>query len=405
MRLANIIAVLGLLLSTQFSTQLAAKSVTGAIDAKTFKQLTKAQNLVADSEYGEALDVLGRLRERKSLGGYAKAQVWNYTGYVYATQGDFTKAIDAYQHVLNQEDVPTALRVNARYILGQLYFQTEQYQQSIDNLLLWLKTVTSPSSTAYVLVAQGYYQLSDHDEALSHLNNALELQQSNDKSIPEPWLQLKASLLFSKQDFAGTADVYEILMREYPKVQYLKQLAGLYGELGLTKKRLVTFDAAYEHGVLEKGNEQLNLAYMFIEQDMPFKAGVILERALNKGDLERGIKNQTLLANIWSQAGQHDKAISAYKDAAALSDDGELYAKLAGVYYQDGKYQACVDASRAAVEKGGVTLPGQNFMLLGLSLVNLEKYEAALQAFRQAKDYGKSFKAAKEWEKYLLSLL
>lgn len=408
-----------LLAVVSFSQQVNARAASGAIDAKTFKQLTKAQNYVAKEAFDDALAILDKLSKKKKLSSYALAQVWNYQGYVYATKGQYKAAIQSYQKVLNQKDVPEALVLNARYVLGQLYFQMEAYQKSIDSLLLWVESVKSPSATAFIMLAQAHYQLSKHDVALGFVNKAINRQEAISKSqesklkqtkavqagVPESWLQLKAALHFAKQDIRSTVDAYEVLLREYPSSQYLKQLAGLYGELGLNQKRLNTFDAAYEHGELEKGKEQLNLAYMFLEQGLPYKAAVVLEKALRNNDLKTNLKNQTLLAGLWSQSGQHDKAIPAYQQAAQLSDDGELYARLAGVFYQAVDYASCVKASKKASEKGGLLLPGQNFLLRGLSLVNLGKLDAALQAFRQAKEHKKSFKAAREWEKYTLAQL
>ncbi len=394
--------------------QVNAKAASGAIDAKTFKQLTKAQNYVAKEAFDDALAVLDKLSKKKKLSSYALAQVWNYQGYVYATQGQYTNAIQSYQQVLKQEDVPEALVLNARYVLGQLYFQLEDYKKAINSLLLWVDSVKSPSAIGFIMLAQANYQLSKYDEALDFVNKAISRQESvsvksaskQDKtkqfSTPESWLQLKAALYFAKQDMKNTVAAYEVLLRHYPNPQYLKQLAGLYGELGLNQKRLTTFDAAYEHGELGKGKEQLNLAYMFLEQELPYKAAVVLEKAMNSGDLKMTLKHQTLLAGLWSQSGQHDKAIPAYQEAAQLSDDGELYARLAGVFYQAVDYASCIKASEKASQKGGLRLPGQNYLLKGLSLVNIGKFEDALQAFRQAKNYKKTFKAAKEWESYTL---
>lgn len=389
------------------SSHVQARAASGAIDAKTFKQLTKAQNYVAKEAFDDALMVLDKLGKKKNLSSYALAQVWNYQGYVYATKGQYTNAIQSYQKVLKQKDVPEALVLNARYVLGQLYFQTEAYQNAINSLLLWVESVKSPSAVAFIMLAQAHYQLSKYDLSLDFINKAITRQNMllQGAKVPESWLQLKAALHFAKQDIKNTVGTYEVLLRQYPNPQYLKQLAGLYGELGLHQKRLVTFDAAYEHGELGKGKEQLNLAYMFLEQGLPYKAAVVLEKALSNGDLKTNLKYQTLLAGLWSQSGQHDKAIPAYQQAAQLSDDGELYARLAGVFYQAVDYASCVKASKQASAKGGLLLPGQNFLLRGLSLVNLGKFEKALQAFRLAKEHKKSFKAAREWEKYTLAQL
>ena len=110
--------------------------------------------------------VLEKENKKKNRSSYALAQVWNYQGYVYATKGQFSDAIQSYQQVLKQKDVPEALVLNARYVLGQLYFQLEAYQDAIDSLLLWVDEVKSPSAIALIMLAQAHYQLSKYDLAL-----------------------------------------------------------------------------------------------------------------------------------------------------------------------------------------------------------------------------------------------
>ena len=388
------------------NTNLLAKSggrTAGAIDAKTFRRLTKAQDYVANGQQEDALEILKELGKKRLLSDYAKAQVWNYQGYIYALDEQYVLAIEAYNKVLEQKDVPEVLIQNARFIIGQLYFQLAQYQAAIDSLVLWVESAKSDRSTAWVLIAQAHFQLSQYAKALDSINRAITRQKSKAAQIPENWLQLQAALYFSNEDIKNTVKVYEVLVQDYPNTLYLKQLAGLYGELELDRQRLTLFDSVYEHGALTEGKEQLNLAYMYQEQGVPFKAGKVLEKALHEGVIEEDLKNLRLLGGFWSQAGQHKDAIAAYQRAAALSDDGEIYAQLASVFYQAADYRACVDAANAATEKGGLESPGQNFMLQGLSLINLDKPEQALQAFRQAKDFKRHFSSAKEWERYTLT--
>ncbi|OUS23739.1 hypothetical protein A9Q99_27265 [Gammaproteobacteria bacterium 45_16_T64] len=400
-----VIGLLMVLLLNLGGSTLAWAGTTGAIDAKTFRQLNKAKDLVADEHFDDALKVLDKLQQRKSVRGYAKAQVLNYQGYVYASKQSYRKAITSYQEVLKQEDVPEALVLNAHYVMGQLYLQLEQYADSIESLLRWKSLAKKPSSTGLMMLAQCYYLTGKYSLALPPLAIAI-AQKNNTKSlVPESWLQLQAALYFALDDMKNTVTVYEMLLVQYPKARYLKQLAGLYGELGQKKKRLSTFDAAYEHGLLSLGSEQRNLANMYLEQGVPFKAAKLIDGAIKNNSVEGNTKNLRLLASIWALSGENSKAIDTYQQAAKLSDDGEIDARLAAVYYDAGDYQLCVTSANEANKKGGITNPGRNNLLLGLALVNLEKYSQALQAFRLAKDDKKTFDSAREWERYTLSHL
>lgn len=383
----------------------AVAGTTGAIDAKTFKQLNRAKDYVADAQYEEALAVLEALRERKSVKGYARAQVLNYQGYVYASTQAYTQAIDSYQQVLTLDDVPTALTLNAHYVIGQLYFQIEQYDSALASLLRWKSLAKTPSAVGLVMLSQCYYQNAEYSKSLETLSAGIAMNTDKQVPVPEQWWQLQAALYFALDDIPNTVTTYETLLRQYPKARYLKQLAGLYGETGQKKRRLSTFDAAYEQGLLSLGSEKRNLANMYLAQGVPFKAAQLIEEALSNGELEANLKYLRLLASVWALAGEHAKAIDAYHQAAKVSDDGEIDARLAAVYYDAGEYRQCIQSAREASAKGGLLNPGRNQLLLGLALVNVEKYADALQAFRRSKDDKKTFDAAKEWEKYTLSQL
>ncbi|MCF6201714.1 MAG: CpsD/CapB family tyrosine-protein kinase, partial [Hydrogenimonas sp.] len=71
---------------------------------------------------------------------------------------------------------------------------------------------------------------------------------------------------------------FEKLVSLYPKTNYLKQLAGMYGELGKDNRRLAIFDSIYLNDELKKSGDILNLAYMFLGQDVPYKAAKIIAK-------------------------------------------------------------------------------------------------------------------------------
>lgn len=377
----------------------AQQKATGAIDARTFDKLMKAQELAEKGQYDDALAELDQLKGAK-LNSYATAQMFNFYAYIYASKNDYKKAIAAYQEVLKQEGAPEGLKLTAKYTLAQLYFQTEDYASCIRLMEEWLATAEKPTATAHIMLAQAYYQIEGYDKALSNVDAAIRLETEAGKPVQEAWLRLAAALHYAKNDYARTAQVYEQLLARYPKVMYLKQLAGMYSELGQDIKRLAVYDAVYEHGALKNESEVLNLAYMFLGQNMPYKAGRIIEIGMQQGLIEKSGKNIETLANAWAAASEHEKAIPALTEAAERSDKGLLYARLAGVYFDAGDYDKAAEAAIKADQKGGLKNEAGNLMLLGMAYFNSKKYEDALQAFRRAKQDKKMFADAAKWEEY-----
>lgn len=375
------------------------EQATGAIDAATFERLMKAQELTEAGRHDQALAELDQLKGRK-LNDYAQAQMWNFYAFIYANQERYRQSIDAYQKVVAQPGAPEGLKLQAKYTIAQLYFQLEDYQACIRFMNEWLKEVEKPTPTAHIMLAQAYYQAEQYDPALRNVEAAIKLENEAGKPLQESWLRLLAALYYAKSDYARTAQVYEKLIQLYPKTSYLKQLAGMYSELGREMKRLAVYDAVYEHGALGQESEVLNLAYMFLGQGLPYKAGKIIEAGMTQGTIDKSAKNIETLANAWAAASEHKKAIPALTQAAQQSDKGLLYARLAGVYFDAGNYAEAAEAANKADQKGGLKDVGGNLILMGMAYFNQKQYEDALQAFRRAKQHKRNFADAAKWEEY-----
>ncbi|RZO83427.1 MAG: hypothetical protein EVA65_14715 [Oceanococcus sp.] len=374
----------------------------GAIDARTFDQLTKAQELAAEDRHDDALYILDRLKERGRLNSYATAQLWNFYAFIYASRDEYQQAIDAYFKVMEQEDASNGLVLTAKYTIAQLYFQMEQYGDCIRFMNEWLETADKPTPTAHIMLAQAYYQTHEYDRAMTHVDDALALERAAGNRVQEGWLRLKAVLSYTKGDYASTAQTYEELISLYPNSTYLRQLAGMYSETGQGGERLAVFDALYEHGALKTESDLLNLAYMWQGEQVPYKAGRIIEQGMAKGAIEESPKNVESLANAWAQANEYEKAIPTLSKAAQISGDGLYYARLAGVHFNAGDYAAAAEAAIQADQQGGLKNPAGNLMLLGMAYFNDRKYEPALQAFRRAKQSRDTFASANKWESYTL---
>lgn len=378
---------------------------TGAIDAKTFEVLTKAQELAEADRYAEAIQTLNTIKHSDKLNSYARSQMWNFYAFIYASQEKYREAIGAYKKILAEVDAPDGLILTAKYTMAQLYFQLEDYQSVINFMEAWIREISKPTATAHIMLAQAYYQTKIYDPALNNLLKAIDIEKAQGKKVKENWLRMKAAIYFEKDDTKNTLKTYEELLHHYPSITYLRQIAGLHGELGNERKRLTTYDAIYLQGALKKESEVLNLAYMYLGQEIPYKAGKIIEAGMKQNLIKESPKNVETLANAWAQANEHKKAIPALRKAASLSDKGLLYARLAGVYFDAGDFKEAAEAAKKANEKGRLKRKDNNLMLMGMALFNIKDFEGALQGFRQAKKSKKSFSDARKWERYTLSEL
>ena len=74
-----------------------------------YRTLSEAQEKAEANQTAEAIATLDRLRNRGSLNSYEAAMMWRFYASIYYSQDNYDDAIQAYQNLLNQSDVPEAL--------------------------------------------------------------------------------------------------------------------------------------------------------------------------------------------------------------------------------------------------------------------------------------------------------
>ncbi len=370
---------------------------TPAMREKTYKQLSEAQVAAEADNYQQALAILNKLRGDDSLNSYERAQMYNFYAFIYYSQDRYNDAVRAYENVLAQPDLPEALENGTIYSLAQLYFQSENYRKSIEYMERWFRVANNPGPEPYVIVAQAYYQLKDYRKALPNIETAMRIARQQGKPVKENWLLLQRLFYYELNDYPKSEQVLKELIRLYPKKAYYTQLSAVYHELNDDKKQLAALEMAHLQGMLDSGREILNLAQLYVANGVPYKGAKILQEAVDNNLVEIKESNLRLLSQSWFMAGEFEKAIPPLQRAAQLSDDGDLYVRLAQSYLNLERHVEAVEALRAGLAKGGVRRPGDAQVMLGMSLYELDRLDQARSAFRVASNYEANERTARQW--------
>jgi len=297
------------------------------------------------------------------------------------------------------------MEINTKYTIAQLYFVQEQWQKGIDALLAWFAMTDKPNASAYVLLAQGYYQTKEYDKALLNVKKAIDMYKADNKLPKEQWYNLARFLYFEKNDINNTVATLEELLKYYPKKDYWVQLSHMYGEQQKESRQLAAMDTAYVQGMLDKGTEQVTMAYLYLNGGVPYRAGKAIEKGLKDGSIEPTSKNYEIAASAWRQAQELDKAIADMEQAAAKSSDGELYARLGNIYLDSDQFDKAIVAINKGLSQGGVKRPDTARLVLGMAYFNTKRYDKAREAFKAAGRDERSAKYSEQWIKYLDSEL
>ena len=381
---------------------------TPALRNKVYEKLAEAQAAAEAKDFNTAAKVLdGMIASggKKALNSYELANVYNLYAFIYYSREDYANALKSYEKVVAQPDIPIAMEVNTKFTIAQLYFVQEQWQKGINALLEWFKVTESPNANAYVLLAQGYYQTKDYNKALFNVEKAIKMYKEKGKLPKEQWYNLARFLYFEKNDVNKTVDVLEELLKYYPKKQYWVQISHMYGEQKKEKQQLAAMETAYVQGMLDKGTEQVTMAYLYLNADVPYKAAKVMDKGLKSESIEGKSKNWEIAGNSWRQAQEIDKAIPAMEEAAARSDKGELYARLGNVYLDGDQFKKAITAINKGLSRGGVKRPDTARLVLGMAYFNDKQYAKAREAFQAAGRDERSAKYAGQWLQYMDSEL
>lgn len=354
-----------------------------SMSESTYKKLTEAQEAIDAKDTATAKQVLNQMLERRDrLNGNEVGQVYNMLGFVYFSEENYPQAINAYRQVIAQgEDIPAGLEVTTLYTLAQLSFVNEDYQQALDYMETWITKANNPGAEPYIFMGQVYYQMENYPAATTQIEKGIEIARERGVPLKEQWWALLNFLYYEQENWPRVLDTLEILVRDFPKADYWRRLAGIHGQLGNDDKSLWTYEAADVAGFLERSSDYTNLAGLLMQSEVPYRAARVLERGLEAEVVDRTDRTLQSLGQAWQLAQEVDKAIPVYLEAAKLSDDGTIYERLASLYLDADQYDNCIDAANGALDKGGLRSIQNMYVIRGMCQYNQDKMTAARQSF------------------------
>ncbi len=347
---------------------------------------------------------LNQLLENKdNLKSYDRSVMWNAWAFVYFSDGNYPKAMDAYARLIDEPEVTIGLRVGALLSLAQLNLLEENYEKGIELILQWMSEVETITAQSYSLLGQAYYQTGDFKKALSSMETAVTMAEEEGYKPRENWYVIMAACIGEmkkeigeKESLLRQIDIYEILVNYYPKKQYFIQLGGSYGQLGREKEYMIVLKAAYQKDLLNRESEYLALTQLLLLNQNPYWAAEVFEHGQKKmitivdekTEEEKLVpviksteKNLKLLADAWRMAQEIDKAIPVLEKAAKMSKTGEAYVLLGNLYLSEDKLEQAADAILKGLEKGKIKKLSPVYLTLGQVYFELQKFDDAKKNF------------------------
>jgi tetratricopeptide (TPR) repeat protein len=368
-----------------------------AVSKEVYDRIQKAQEQVDAKNYDGALSIIQALRSKDSLTEYERQNVLNYLGFIYYNMDRIADAMKTYEEMLKIPSMEAQIRKQTVYTLAQLNTMEENYAKAVQYLDQYLTLESNPAPDPYILYAQNLYQLNRYPDMVKPIETAMDIARKREQDVKEDWYVLLNFAYFQQENYTKVRDIQKILLMNWPKKRYWFSLAGAYTELGEEENLIYAYDAAHTQGLLDRESELVTMAQLYMQAEVPYKAGVLLDGEMKKGTVAKDAKNYRLLSQAWTLAQEDEKSIPALQEAARLGDEGDLFIRLANAYLNLDQHEECVSAARNGLQKGDLKSRDNAQITLGMCLYNQRKYQDAIVAFREAAKTERSQRISRQW--------
>ena len=360
-----------------------------------FRLIEKSQELLAEEKYDEAMEPLQSIMDGENFKAYEKAVAIQTSGYIYAGKEDYEATIGAFERAIATGDLPPRVVSDLTYGLAQLHLAKERPRKSLQLMEQWFAAQEKePGGDPYALKAQIHLILDELRAAEQAIKKAL----SKEEEPKQQWTRILLSVLLQEERYGEARPILEDAVQIWPGVKaFWEQLTAIYYHFEEEDLAFVARRAMHVQDMLVSTKELSSMAQLYLYHDVPIKAAEILQSGMDGDRIEKTEKNYELLARAYMQAREWDKAIAPLTRAAEMSDEGKFYVQLAQSYVQGEKWGLAESALVKALNKGGLDDEADSWLLLGIARTRLEKYDAAIKAFRKAGDDDDVAKDAFRW--------
>lgn len=377
--------------------------VTEKLSPQVYERILEAQTALDEKRLNEAEAILDTLRAERAgkLNDYEQGQIYNFLAAIHYEQGKTQQTISDYQQIVKLDGVPEGLKNNALFRLAQLYFVEEDYSKSIRVLDAWMARVESVQPDAWMLKAQAYYQMEDYQGAIAPSLEAFKEARKRKTPPKESWFALLRAAYYEVGDYKKASKLLILLIKQYPKEAYYKQLAGMLGLMESQRGQLALMHAAYQADMLETESELLNTARLYMAEDAPFAAIELIKREMRAKRIEPTADNLQLLAQAMALGKEYEQQVPVLERAAELSGEAKQYLYLGQAQMALYRWADAAKSLQQAVQIGGLDRVGNIHMQIGTAYYNVKQFARAKRAFLAAANYPDTEQQASQWVRFV----
>ncbi len=372
-----------------------------ALSERQYRLLEKAQELVAEESYQEALaETQDAVDDWDS--GLGLVLILQLRGQVYQLLDQTENTLKSYERALSLEVLEGTRRSALAAAIAQLYLIDSQPEKARAVLIPALEAPAGEglnhAAQAYVIVAISYQTQERWRDSLPWLVQA----EAYATSIPENWLAMRAAAEFQISDFAAAEVTMRRLVERAPdKRNYWIQLAAAQQFQEKQAQQLATLEIAHQRGLISGSSEELLMIQLQAAQDMPARAARNLEQRISElssveGSSEEYLDDERRLLSAYQRKAR-DLALAA---ETMVSNDSSSVNEAIQLATMDGDCDLVHELSRSHIRK----LEGLTMISVAQCSLNDRDTASAREWFQRASEKSDSAVIASQWLTYLSDL-
>jgi len=368
------------------------------LSAQVGEAVLEAQACIDVDDHACMIRIMTELAGRDDLSPYESFIVYQLRARSQFSIDRTDLAIRDFQSALNTGAAITDEVINIRTILGQFYLVEENIPEAIRQFELAIAAGAELTPNLSKTIAQAYLQA-------ERIADGVRYAEIFYNGTPNK----------TEGDFNLMHYFYQQLERRTDELRVVRDYLNAYPGSRLAWQNLVTLyalqdnvDSAFEankmmylNGLFQEENELVRLVQYYSFFENPYRGGTILEREMNAGRIETTQRNLELLANMWRQAAEFDRAIPVLERLSDLQGDGETALRLAEAHYQLNDSASAEAALEVALQRGGLSDTGQAWELLGNVRYDMDQFQSALAAFREGARFPRTRSSSNGWIRFI----
>ncbi|MDA9112582.1 tetratricopeptide repeat protein [Gammaproteobacteria bacterium] len=290
---------------------------------------------------------------------------------------------------------------NVKYVVAQISASLGEYEKALDYLLDWYDVGVNRNfdltPKGIALIGICYAQLEEYRPAIKYITMATE----RSYVFMEPWYELKFALHYRLEEFLLALETSQDLVRHAPKEKkYLEQMGAMYNQLKFEIESLSSLEFAFTQDLLKTEKDYLLLSNFYMYKAVPNDAVKVLTAGFKRKIIKTNSKNLETMSNAFLASRENLKAADKLREASELSDDPELSFRLGQIELNLSRWDKAIESFKLAQKKGWDEEEGKIEYFIGISFIELEKFNDAVKYLSLSSELGQE-KLVEPWLQYI----